>query len=64
VQHVSSIQHYITASAEEQTVLQAFHILVNSFKGLQQLLTDRIQSKSQLLVGKLKPKVLLSHDAP
>jgi len=45
-------------------VLQAFHILVNSFKGLQQLLTDRIQSKSQLLVGKLKPKVLLSHDAP
>ncbi len=65
VQHVLSIQHYITASAEEQTVLQAFHVLVDSFEGPQQLLTDRIQPKSQqLLVGELKPKVLLSHDAP
>ncbi len=53
VQHVAWIQHHLTASAEEQIMLQALH--VHNIKGLQQLLIDCIQSKTQhLLVGKLK----------
>ena len=51
VQHVALIQHYITASAEEQTVLQGFHVFVNHFKEPQQLLTNHIQSKLTLLAG-------------
>ena len=53
-QNVAWIQHYFTASAEEQTTLQALHVVGHKIKGLQQLLTDCIQSKTQqLLVCKL-----------
>lgn len=38
-------------SAGEQTLLPAFHVLIHSFKGLQHLLTDRIQSNHMSCCG-------------
>jgi len=62
VQHAAWIQHHFTASSEEQTTLQALHVVVHNIKGLQQLLTDRIQSAAA--GWQTQTRFLSSHDAP
>ena len=46
----------------EQTTLQALHVVVHNIKGLQQLLTDRIQSAAA--GWQSQTRFLSSHDAP